>query len=353
MGPVIPQFQKAAVIENPGPTAQLILRDDVPVDKPKKNEILVKLEYSGICRSEIRAFLGWSQYNSIVGHEGVGTVVKLGPDVAKSMLGERVGVKWLYSACGQCSICVRHQPNNCSRQLNTGRNVPGTLQQYVVADARYVTKIPDNLPSEVAAPLLCAGLTMAGAISKLEDHLSKGDWVVISGSGGGLGHIGVQIANNLNEYRVIAIDSGPSKRDLSLKSGAEYFIDFVHEDIEQRVKEITGGEGAHAVLVVSGSEDAFKISPRLVRNMGTIITIGLPPNDFNIPIPASLCSARALTIRGVSTGTEEEMETLLKHAALGKVSPAIQILPFNDISSVFQRLQRDEITGRVVVRIAE
>lgn len=207
------------------------------------------------------------------------------------MLGQRVGVKWLYSACGECSACSRDYPNNCPGQLNTGKQVPGTLQQYIIADARYVTKIPQSLASEVVAPLLCAGLTMVGAVCKIEAEYAKGDWVIISGSGGGLGHIGVQIASRLNGYRVIAVDSGQSKRELSLRSGAEHFIDYSQEDVEKRVKEITH-EGAHAVLVVSGSESAFEAAPKLVRNMGMIVTIGLPPNDYNIPMPASLCSAR-------------------------------------------------------------
>jgi propanol-preferring alcohol dehydrogenase len=202
-----------------------------------------------------------------------------------------VGVKWLYSACGTCTICKKGYPNNCPKQLNTGKHVPGTLQEYMIADARYVTEIPGGLAGEVAAPLLCAGLTMAGAVSKLKGYAEKGDWVVISGSGGGLGHLGVQIASRLNGLRVIAVDTGESRRKLSLDSGAEHFIDFVTENVEERVNEITR-EGASAVLVVTGSQEAFVQAPSLVRNMGIIVTIGLPRNDFNIPLSATICSAR-------------------------------------------------------------
>ncbi|KAK7419052.1 hypothetical protein QQX98_003554 [Neonectria punicea] len=313
----IPQSQKAAVIEKPGQTAKIKIQDDIPVGGPGENQVLVKLAFSGICGSEIRAFLGWSQYNPIVGHEGVGIVVKVGQQVAASML---------------------------------GRHVPGTLQQYVVADARFVTRIPDEVPSEVAAPLLCAGLTMAGAVSKLDAHLSNDDWVVISGSGGGLGHLGVQIAAKLRGFRVIAIDSGQSKRDLSLSCGAQFFVDFAKDDVEEKVKELTG-EGAHAILVVSGSEEAFKIAPKLVRNTGLIVTIGLPSNDFNIPIPASLCSARALSITGVATGTEDQMQELLAQVAAGKIRPVITVVEFSEIPEIFNKLKSDSIVGRMVVRI--
>jgi len=226
----------------------------------------------------------------------VGIVVKTGPGVAEAMIGQRVGIKWLYSACGECTICQRGFENNCPKQVNTGRGASGTLQQYAVADARYVTRIPDGVPGEVAAPLLCAGLTMAGAIKKLE-NVADNDWVVVCGSGGGLGHLGVQLASNsrLGRFRTIAVDSGETKRDLSLKCGAEYFVDFASEDVEARVKEITG-DGAGAVLVVAGSEAAFVLAPKLVSNMGVIVGIGLPRNDFTIPLSATLCSARGISL---------------------------------------------------------
>lgn len=244
--------------------------------------------------SEVRALLGWGSYNSIAGHEGVGIVVQAGEDVSPTMINTRVGVKWLHSACGSCSLCTRGYSHHCPEQENTGRTVPGTLQQYVVADARYITKIPEALPSEVAAPLLCAGLTMAGALSKLDQHLCSGDWLVILGSGGGLGHVGVQIASKLHRYRAIAVDSGEAKRQLSLDAGAEAFVDYAQEDVEAQVKGLTG-EGAHGIIVVPGAKEAFAISPKLVRNMGMIICVGLPPLDMALPISATVCAARGKT----------------------------------------------------------
>lgn len=235
--------------------------------------------------------LAWGAYNSIIGHEGIGRVVQTGNNVPASLLGKRVGVKWLYRACTECSVCQAGFTNNCARQLNTSRHVPGTLQQYTVADARFISIIPDGVSDEVAAPLLCAGLTMSGALSHLDKELQPGDWVVISGSGGGLGHIGVQIAARVKKLRVIAVDSGVAKKKLSLESGAEAFIDFKMEDVVARVLELTG-EGAHATVVVPGTKEAFKTAPTLVRNMGHIITVGLPRNDIELPISATLCAAR-------------------------------------------------------------
>ncbi|KAF4448688.1 hypothetical protein F53441_7942 [Fusarium austroafricanum] len=355
MGDTIPSLQKAALVENPGNNARIVIRDDIPVGTPGQGEVLVKLEYTGLCGSEVRAVSGWGPYNPIIGHEGVGTIVKLGPGVGSPLLGKRVGVKWLYSACYHCNACDRSQPNNCPRQLNTGKHVPGTLQQYMIADPRYrygsLSVIPDELPAEIAAPLLCAGLTMAGAISKLNGYAEKGDWVVISGSGGGLGHLGVQIASRLNGLRVIAIDTGESRRKLSLDSGAEHFIDFTTENVEERVKGLTIEEGAAAVLVVTGSQEAFVQAPGLVRNMGIIVNVGLPKNDFNIPLSATICSARSLTVTGVAVGTEQQMEELLQHAVDGTIKPEVKVVEFEEVGNVIADLKRQDVTGRVVVRI--
>lgn len=222
--------------------------------------------------------------------------MKAGPQAPQSLLGQRVGVKWLYSACNECSVCKRGYPHNCAQQLNTSRHVPGTLQQYVIADARFVTLIPAGVTDEVAAPLLCAGLTMVGALSKLDNELHAGDFVVISGSGGGLGHIGVQVASRMKYLRVIAVDSGKDKKALSLQSGAEVFVDYKTEDVIARVRDLTG-EGAHATIVVPGTEDALKMAPNLVRNMGFIVNVGLPRNDLDIPLSATLCTARGKRIQ--------------------------------------------------------
>ncbi|TFB00753.1 Alcohol dehydrogenase 3 [Trichoderma ghanense] len=348
----IPTTQIAAIIENPGPDGTVLITNTHPVETPGKNQVLVKLAFSGICGSEVRALLGWSNYKSVVGHEGIGTVVQAGQDVSDSILGQRVGVKWLHSACSQCSHCKTSSPHHCATPVFTGLHVQGTLQQYVVADARYLTRIPDDLPGEMAAPLLCAGLTMAGGIAKLDGHIPPNGWVVISGSGGGLGHIGVQMASRLSAYRVIAIDSGTSKRDLSLQCGAEAFIDFETENVEERVKEITG-EGAHACLIVSGSEAAFELAPKLVRNAGLLAVIGLPAATFNFPLAASVYAAKALTVTGVMVGNEQQMDDLLQHAVAGVINPVVQVEEFSQVPQIFEKLRNNQVAGRMVVKIPQ
>ncbi|KAJ5974978.1 hypothetical protein N7481_008685 [Penicillium waksmanii] len=351
----LPRTQKAIVVQNPGPNHTIVLRGDVPVPEPGPGEILLKLECTAVTNiknshSEVRAVLGWGVYNPIIGHEGVGTVAKLGPDVSNAFVGERVGLKWLYNACTECSICKRGFTHHCPNQQNTSRHVPGTLQQYALADANFITSIPAGLASEIAAPLLCAGLTMSGALSHLETSLAPGDWVVISGSGGGLGHVGVQIAARINKYRVIAIDSGEDKKETSLSSGAEVFIDFKTEDVAKRVAEVTG-EGAHATIVVPGTKEAFEMAPMVIRNLGIIVNVGLPRNDIEIPISATVCAARGITIKGSSVGTEDQMAELLQYALQGVITPAIEVFEFAEAPRLIRALIDNRIKGRAVVTI--
>ncbi|KAH6654208.1 chaperonin 10-like protein [Truncatella angustata] len=348
---IIPEVQTAAVIINPGPSGRMIIRNDVLVGKPGANEVLVKLSYSGICGSEIRAVLGYGAYQDVVGHEGVGTVVQTGENADASLLGARVGVKWLYSACGDCFLCRRGDAHACPKQENTGRTKPGTLQQYVIADARYLTGIPDEIADEIAAPLLCAGITMAGALSKVHPEVGDRDWLVVLGAGGGLGHLGVQMASRLYNLRVIAVDAGREKRTLGLSCGAEHFIDYLEEDVETRVKELTGGEGAHGVLVVPGTREAFEVAPRLVRNMGVIVCVGLPPLDVQFPISATACVARGLVIKGSSVGTERQMEEVFNDGNLRGVEPKIEVFEFSQIPQIIEKLKVDGITGRAIVKI--
>ncbi|KAJ5273768.1 hypothetical protein N7478_008893 [Penicillium angulare] len=346
----IPIQQQAAVVEDPGDNFKIVLRHDIQVGEPGPEEILVQLTCTGLCGSEVRAVSAWAPYNPIIGHEGVGRVVKAGTNVSSSLLGQRVGVKWLYNACTECSICKRGFFHHCPKQLNTSRHVPGTLQQYVVADARFVTMIPENLSDEIAAPLLCAGLTMAGALAHLDQELGPGDWIAVSGSGGGLGHIGVQIAARVKKLRVIAIDRGDEKRKISMDSGAEAFIDFKTEDVGARVLELTG-EGAHATIVVPGNKEAFQMAPMLVRNMATIVCVGLPQNQMDIPISATLSAARGLTIKGSSVGTEEKLTELLQLAVQGVITPEIEVFDFAETPRLVRQLTKDQIKGRAVVKI--
>ncbi|KAF2123133.1 hypothetical protein BDV96DRAFT_481886 [Lophiotrema nucula] len=342
--------QTVAWIESPGANGKLIIRKDVEIEKPGDREILVKLECSGICHSDCRNVEGMGAYTDIPGHEGVGTVVALGSNASESLMGKRVGIKWLWSACNECSACKQGKINNCAKQKNTGRSVRGTLQQYVVAHADFVSLIPEGVSSEVAAPLLCAGLSLAGAVSKCEPEVQKGEWVAITGAGGGLGHIGVQIAAKTKGFKVIAIDGGEDKKKLCKEMGATEFVDYTKDDVVKTVLGLTDGEGANAVICVAGTEKAYEQAINLVRNNGVFVCVGLPPDSYMFPMSPIQIANRGLVIKGSSTGTSAQMDELLQHALEGKITPKIEVYPFEDSPKIIEELQRYEVTGRKVVK---
>ncbi|KAI1618558.1 hypothetical protein EDD37DRAFT_677627 [Exophiala viscosa] len=344
------ETQTAAWLEAPKPGARLVIRNDIEIPTPIDGEILVKLEYTGFCHSDVHSIYGETPMDTdIAGHEGVGRVIKVGPGVPETMLNTRVGIRWQYSTCGSCEICAVN-PTVCPNQHNSGRDVRGTFQQYIVAPAKQVTKIPVQLKSEVVAPLLCAGLTLYSAIAKA--HLSPGEWLVIPGAGGGLGHLGVQIASKRG-YKVIAIDTGEAKREMCLKLGATTFLDFKTNKVEEEVKRLTNGFGVHACIVTAGSEAAYTEAFKLVRPLGTLVCVGLPRLDFDLPISPFMMVVKGLHVVGSSVGTDKEMEELLEMAVHGDVVPQIAVFDFDEINNVMERLARFEIGGRIVLRIPQ
>ncbi|PYI08161.1 hypothetical protein BO78DRAFT_365082 [Aspergillus sclerotiicarbonarius CBS 121057] len=351
----IPQTQIAAVLPPTGATAtsKLQIKHDRPVPSPTEGEVLVKLEYSGLCHSDVHSVRGETpMLTDVAGHEGVGKVVK-GRYALLSKFGwdeELVYGSWLYSSCLECEICAINN-TACPYQKNAGANVPGTFQQYVVSPAIHATIIPPELAPDVAAPLLCAGIAMYSSIMKTKTR--PGDWIVLPGAGGGLGHMGVQIASKKG-LKVIAIDSGEKKKQLCLSLGATSFLDYKTDDVEREVKALTSGLGAHAVICTANSEPAYTQSMKMLRSLGVLVCVGIPSVPFRLPAtPFDMIVKAGQTIVGNSAGTAKEMEELMEMAVAGDVEAHIECFDFNCIDDVLQRLGRSEIEGRAVVRIPE
>lgn len=198
------------------------------------------------------------------------------------------------------------------------------------------------------APLLCAGLTMYSAVIKAQ--LRPGDTIVIPGAGGGLGHLAVQIAVGKG-YKVIAVDTGESKRRLCLELGAVNFVDFKVEDVLDRVRQATNGLGAHAVIVTASSEGAYAQGFDVLRSLGTMVCVGIPNKEFPLPISPFQLLVRCLKVVGSSCGTAEEMSELLQLAKQGLVLPRITTFKLEEINSVIDKLEQGKIDGRAVLRI--
>ena len=291
------------------------------------------------------------------GHEGVGTVVKLGPacDASAVSLGDRVGVKWIAFACGTCAPCFSGADGICEKLQISGYTVPGTFQQYTVAPAHYVTPIPEGLPSELAAPLLCGGVTAYSALKKC--RAQSGDWVVVAGAGGGLGHLALQLGGRGMGYRMIGLDIG-SKEKLVRSCGAEVFIDISTalsgsdgQALSEEVLAATGGKGASAVVVCSSSHAAYAQALDYLKFNGTLVCVGVPGGD---PTPIAnayphLMVAKQLAIVGSTVGTRKDAIETLEMASRGLVKTHCQLEHPSSVDEVFRTMRAGDLQGRAVL----
>lgn len=245
--------------------------------------------------------------------------------------------------------CLAGEDGLCGKQSVSGLFQPGTFQQYVTVPARYLTPLPAGLDPAMAAPMLCAGLTSYGALRKA--NTKPGNWLVVSGAGGGLGHLVTQIASRAFGQRVIGIDQA-SKESIVKESGAEFFLDVTKGggDMVAKVKELTG-LGAHTVIVCAASNAAFGQGLELLRPGGTLVGVGLPDGD---PVPIStatpgLIVTRQLKLLGSVLGNRQDAIDVLDLAARGIVTLHYQVRGLGDLQQVFEEMDNGTIVGRVVL----
>lgn len=339
---------KAATVMKHGEKLQIV---EHPMPEPGHGQVLVKISCSGVCHTDLHVAEGdWKipgvPVPIIPGHEGVGTIVKCGPGVDLTV-GTRVGIAWLHKACGNCKDCWGGWETVCGKQLQTGFTINGTLGQYCLASAAYVGRIPEGLSDEQAAPILCAGVTVYKGLK--ESMVKPGQWVVITGAGGGLGHVAIQYAKAMG-MNVIGIDGGEQKRDFMKRMGADEAIDFkVCKDIVAEIKRITGGEGAHGALMLAAVLTAIPQAVQYLRPRGCCVCISLPPGDLS----ASLIDVviKAITIKGSIVGTRLDLQESLEIAASGKVKCNVQCRKLEDINDILDELRAAKIDGRMVIKM--
>jgi alcohol dehydrogenase, propanol-preferring len=343
----IPKIMNAAVVEQ---FREPLVMRELPVPTPGPGQALVEIMASGVCHTDLHAANGdWPVKPSppfIPGHEGAGIVVALGSGVTHLKEGDRVGTAWLHSACGHCEFCFSGWETLCLEQKNSGYSVNGSFAQYALVQSDYVGRIPKNLSFVDAAPILCAGVTTYKGLK--ETNARPGEWVVISGAGGGLGHVAIQYAKAMGLH-VAAVDLGPEKAALARRLGAEIAIDARTQDPAAEIQRQIGG--AQGVLVTAVSTIAFKQAIGMLRRGGTCVLNGLPPGEF--PVSIFDLVLNRYTIRGSIVGTRRDLEEALNFAAEGKVKAIIETQPLESINDVFQRLKTGKVNGRVVLTIGE
>tara|TARA_R100000005_G_C4995671_1_gene202559 strand:+ start:1985 stop:3013 length:1029 start_codon:yes stop_codon:yes gene_type:complete len=333
---------KAAVVREFG---KPLVIEEVKTPEPGPGEIQVKIEACGVCHTDLHAAHGdWPVRPNppfIPGHEGVGFVSGVGAGVTHVKEGDRVGVPWLYSACGHCDHCMGGWETLCESQRNTGYSVNGGFSEYAIADPNYVGHLPDNIPFVEIAPILCAGVTVYKGL-KVTDT-KPGDWVVISGVGG-LGHMAVQYAKAMGR-RVAAVDIDDSKLALAKQLGAEVTVNAAKTDPAAFLRKEIGG--AHGALVTAVSVKAFEQALGMVRRGGTVSLNGLPPGDF--PLSIFNMVLNGITVRGSIVGTRLDLQESLDFAKLGAVKAHTATARLEEINSVFDKMLAGDIDGRIVL----
>lgn len=335
---------KAAVVEEFGMT--LALRE-VDIPSPEFGQILIRTEACGVCHTDLHAARGdWPLKPTppfTPGHEGIGVVVELGEGVTSVKVGDRVGVPWLYSACGHCEFCLSAKEPVCPGAEFGGYTKNGGFAEYIIGDPDYVARIPEGLSAAQAAPIICAGVTTYKGLK--ETAAKPGEWVAISGCGG-LGHLAIQYAKAMG-LKVCAVDIDDGKLEHATQVGADAVVNAkTEDDAAGAVKKATGG-GAHGVLITAPSLAAFKQGVDMTRKHGTCVLVGLPPGEF--PTPLFDVVANCITIRGSFVGNRKDMAEALAFAAEGKVQADVELQPLSAINDVFDRLQNGNVPSRVVI----
>ena len=338
---------KAAVVREFGKPLSI---DEVPIPEPGPGMIQVAIQASGVCHTDLHAAEGdWPVKPNppfIPGHEGVGFVSAVGKGVKHVKEGDRVGVPWLYTACGCCRHCLGGWETLCEQQQNTGYSVNGGFADYVVADPNYVGHLPDNVGFIEIAPVLCAGVTVYKGL-KVTDT-KPGDWVVISGIGG-LGHMAVQYAKAMG-MNVAAVDIDDEKLAFARKLGATVTVNAATDpNPAATIKRETDG-GAQGVLVTAVGRKAFEQAIGMVARGGTVALNGLPPGDFPLDIFGMVLNG--ITVRGSIVGTRLDLQESLDFAGQGKVKATVHSAKLEDINDIFAKMHKGQIEGRIVLDMA-
>lgn len=346
------------------PVTRVISVGERATPSPMGTQVLVRMQWCGVCAADAhlaRRNLPYMQATvGVFGHEGVGTIARLGPDVdgAAWRVGEAVGVRWLHRVCGACEACATGHENLCGGRVVTGRDVEGAFAQFALADAAYLVRLPGELgPADyaAAAPVLCAGVTVYKALRVAD--LRPGSWVAVAGAAGGLGHLGLQYARAMG-LRPLALDvgAGAEKRAGCLASGAEAYVDGAaaggDEAVVADVVRISGG-GVHGALVCAPSSRAYGQAVAYLRRAGTLVCIAAPVERVPLPVLPDDFIARGIRIVGSSTGSLRDTEEALAFVTRGDVRPRVEERQLGEVDQAIRDVEAGRVQGRLVVRIPQ
>lgn len=330
---------KAVQISKPGGDFEVVER---PVPEPGRGQVRIKVEACGICHSDALVKEGhWPglQYPRVPGHEIAGRIDKVGADVTQWKAGQRVGVGWHGGHCFTCDPCRRGDFINCKNQKITAIHFDGGYQEYMVAPAEAVALVPDNLPADEAAPLLCAGITVFNALRN--SGARAGDLVAVQGIGG-LGHLGIQCARQMG-FRTIAIGRGGDKESLAKKLGAHEYIDTSSTGDPAQALQKLGG--ANVILATAPDSKSMSALVNGVAPRGAMVVVGAGMEPLAISPLQLIPGSR--TVRGWASGTARDSQDTLEFSAFSGVRPMIERYPLAKAADAYQQM----ITGKARFRV--
>ncbi|MTB64155.1 alcohol dehydrogenase AdhP [Streptococcus sp. zg-86] len=333
---------KAVVVNSESTGVEVVEKELRPLET---GEALVEIEYCGVCHTDLHVAHGdFGQVpGRILGHEGIGIVKEIAPDVKSLKVGDRVSVAWFFEGCGACEYCNTGRETLCRTVKNAGYSVDGGMAEQCIVTADYAVKVPENLDPAQASSITCAGVTTYKAIK--EAHLEPGQWIALFGAGG-LGNLAVQYAKKVFNAHVIAIDINNDKLELAKQVGADIVINGHEvEDVAGLIQEKTGG--AHSAVVTAVSKVAFNQAVDSVRAGGRVVAVGLPSEMMDLSIVKTVLDG--IQVVGSLVGTRKDLEEAFQFGAEGLVVPVVQTRPVEDAPAVFDEMTAGTIQGRMVL----
>ncbi len=314
-----------------------------PTPEPGRGQVRIKVEACGICHSDALVKEGlWPgiQYPRVPGHEIAGRIDAIGAEVTLWKPGQRVGVGWHGGHCFQCDPCRRGDFVNCKFEKITAITFDGGYAEYVVVPAEAVALMPDDLPSDEAAPLLCAGITVFNALRNSGGR--GGDLVAVQGIGG-LGHLGIQYARQMG-FRTVAIGRGGDKQPLAKKLGAHEYIDTSAGDPAQALQKMGG---AHVILATAPDSKSISALVDGLGARGTLLVVGAGFESLTVT-PLQLIPG-SKTVRGWASGSARDSQDALEFSAFSGVRPMIERYPLEKAAEGYQQMISGKARFRVVL----
>lgn len=330
---------------------------EVEVPKVKGFEVLVKVQATGVCHSDVHLRSGYIgkivslkdlgvKLPVTLGHEVAGIVEEIGEEVKGFSKGDKVVVN-PWEGCGACYYCKLGEENMCDNLKVLGVHLDGGYAEYVkVPHYKYLLKIKRLSPIE-AAPLGCAGLTTYRAIKKA-DITDPSKTLAIVGAGGGLGTLATQIAKSTSGATVIGIDVREEALEAARKARADYVIDGRVGDVVEEIKKITDGKGADAIIDFTNSEKTLSVYPFALAKQGKYIMVGLYGADLKYP--SALIVFREAQILGTHVGCPADFNGIVTLAEKGLVKPMVtNVMKLEEANDALDNIEHSKVAGRQVL----